>query len=78
MWRWFRELDNARGHNGWGPNPISYLDVMAWMLTTGTIVRPREVEVIMLIDRVVSSERAKAATKTNATTKPASANRRKR
>lgn len=51
---------------------------MAWMFTTGTIVRPREVEAIMLIDRVVSSERAKTVAKPSPATKPANASRRKR
>ena len=35
-----------------GPNPISYLDLLAWSMLTGTLVRPAEAEAIMTLDRV--------------------------
>jgi hypothetical protein len=52
VWAWFLELSAGRGSNGFGPNPISYLDVLAWTLLTGTITRPAEIEAIMALDRV--------------------------
>lgn len=51
VWAWFLELSAGRGSNGFGPNPISYLDLLAWSLLTGTITRPAEVEAIMALDR---------------------------
>jgi len=51
VWAWFFELSAGRGSNGLGPNPISYLDLLAWTVLTGTITRPAEIEAIMALDR---------------------------
>ena len=51
VWHWFLELSAGRGSNGFGPNPISYLDLLAWSALTGTITRPAEIEAIMSLDR---------------------------
>ena len=63
IWRWFCELTVARGSNGWGPNPLSYQDIAAWVALTGTITRPEEVKAIMLLDRIWMAEQAKAKAK---------------
>lgn len=52
VWAWFLELSAGRGSNGFGPSPISYLDLLAWSLLTGTITRPAEIEAIIAVDRV--------------------------
>ncbi len=52
IWVWFLELSAGRGSNGFGPNPISWLDLLAWTLLMGTIIRPPEIEAIMALDRV--------------------------
>lgn len=61
VWRWFQELDQARGSNGFGANPISYQDVLAWVQLTGTITRPSEVAAIMMLDRMWLIEQARQA-----------------
>ncbi len=52
VWVWFLELSAGRGSNGFGPNPISYLDLLAWSMLMGTITRPAEIEAVMALDRV--------------------------
>jgi hypothetical protein len=56
VWRWFCELSQARGSNGFGPNPIRYPDIAAWSALTLTIIRPMEVRTIMLLDQVYLTE----------------------
>jgi hypothetical protein len=51
VWAWFLELNAARGSGGFGPASLSYLDVLAWTILTGVLVRPAEVGAIMAIDR---------------------------
>lgn len=51
IWAWFLELSVGRGSNGFGPDPISWLDVLAWTVLTRTIARPAEIEAIMALDR---------------------------
>ena len=58
MWAWFLEFSAGRGGNGFGPNPISYLDLLAWSTLTGTITRPSEIEAIMALDRVWMTQQA--------------------
>lgn len=52
VWAWFLELSAGRGSNGFGPNPISWLDLLAWTVLTGTITRPAEINAIMALDQV--------------------------
>lgn len=47
VWEWFIELHGRRSSAGYGPNPISYQDLQAWSLLTGS--RPRTVEVAMIV-----------------------------
>ena len=58
VWAWFLELSAGRGSNGFGPNPISYLDLLAWSTLTGTITRPAEIEAIMAVDRAWMMQQA--------------------
>jgi len=60
VWLWFNDLSAARGNNGWGPNALNYQDMAAWMMLTGTIVRPQEISAILMLDRLWMSEQAKA------------------
>jgi len=60
VWLWFNDLSAARSNNGWGPNPIGFQDIAAWIELTGTIVRSPEIQAILMLDRLWLSEQAKA------------------
>lgn len=60
LWRWFHELSAVRGSNGWGPNPISYREIEAWIGLMGPIVTPIEVRLIMLLDNLFLASWAEA------------------
>ena len=61
VWGWFLALHSARGSNGFGANPISWLDVLAWRDLTGTLIHPSEVDAIMALDRAWMAEQAREA-----------------
>jgi len=52
IWDWFQELHIARSGNGFGPNPITFSDVAAWVSLTGVAIRASEVRVILMLDRL--------------------------
>lgn len=56
LYRWFTELSVARGGNGFGPNPLRYVDIAAWSELTGTLIRPGEVRVLLRLDQVYLTE----------------------
>lgn len=61
VWAWFEELDRGRGTGGFGPATIGYLDVLAWAMLTGVLIRPCEVAAIMAIDRAWLAAQLKPA-----------------
>lgn len=61
VWASFLELSAGRGSNGFGPNPISWLDLLAWRMLTGVIVRPAEIDAIMALDRAWLARQTTAA-----------------
>jgi len=50
VWQWFLELNAARTGNGYGPNPITYSEIRAWMVLKGVAVRAFEVDLIRALD----------------------------
>lgn len=68
IWKWFIDLHNARGSNGFGINPISYTEIKAYFDLID--IRPEEWE-IMLIKRfdnealIAYAKEAKEAEKRN-------------
>jgi hypothetical protein len=58
IWHWFLALHAGRSSNGFGPNPISWSDISAWISITQTIVRPSEIAAIMMVDRLWLEQRA--------------------
>lgn len=50
-WKVFVELHDARGSNGFGINPISYQDLLAYCQLTHTYLEPWEVDLIRKFDR---------------------------
>jgi len=51
VWRWFLELDEARGVSMGGVAPISYTDIRSWAELTGRDPSPLEVRLIRRLDR---------------------------
>ncbi|MTD34029.1 phage tail assembly chaperone [Paludibacterium denitrificans] len=58
VWRWFGELSQCRGNNGYGPLPITYQDMAAWQALTGETPTSEEVRLIMALDGEFFSVRA--------------------
>lgn len=50
LWQAFRSLDAARGNNGFGPLPISFVDMDAWQRVMQYQLDPWEVEAVRMID----------------------------
>lgn len=53
MWLWFWTLSAQRGE---GPAPISYRDIEAWAVMTGTYVLPEEVAMLVAMDSAYRTE----------------------
>lgn len=52
VWNAFIELHQARGSSGFGPDPISHLEIAAYRAVTGIDLSPWEVKVIRALDTV--------------------------
>jgi hypothetical protein len=52
VWGWFCDLHQACGSNGFGSNPIGFLDIYAWSHLTGVSPTPFEVGCIRRLDGV--------------------------
>lgn len=50
LWNAFIQLSNARGGNGYGPNPIPYTEIDAFCRLTETALDPWEIEAIRALD----------------------------
>lgn len=57
---WFWTLDAGRGSNGFGANPISYSDILAWAALSGAEPEPWEVGAIKALDMALQGEMAAA------------------
>ena len=55
----FYELHSRRSSNGYGPNPISYIELETWSRLTGKFITPQEVIIIMKIDMLYIDSWAK-------------------
>lgn len=49
-WNAFHELNGSRGSNGFGVNPITYLEIDAYVRLTGKVLLPYEINAINVID----------------------------
>lgn len=50
IWNAFIELHQARGSNGFGPVPISHMEIASYRAVTGVDLSPWEVKVIRALD----------------------------
>jgi len=59
LWEWFMELNAQRTSNGFGQNPIQFVDIQAWANLTNRFPLAWEVKAIRTIDTMWLSEIAK-------------------
>jgi len=50
VWEWYQELARGRGSSGFGPNPISWLDVLAWSGLMDMRLERWELRALRLLD----------------------------
>jgi len=60
LWGAFLELDRARRHGGFGPEPLAYADIESWSRLTGRRLSPDDVATIIDIDRLAFEVRAES------------------
>jgi len=60
VWAAFNRLSRRRGSNGFGPNPIGWPEIDAFMRRTGVKLVPFEIEIIEDFDDLFRAECAKA------------------
>jgi hypothetical protein len=60
LWRAFHRLSGRRGSNGFGPSPISWADIDAFVRYSKMRLAPWEVEIIEMLDDLWRNEQAKA------------------
>jgi len=63
IWDWFKELDAARGSNGFGPAALSFVEIDAWARLTLRHPSPWDVAVLKILDVTYLNAMAKAAPK---------------
>lgn len=60
LWRTFSRLSSRRGSSGFGPSPIGWADIDAFVRLTQFALKPWEVEVIETLDTLFMAAFAKA------------------
>lgn len=60
VFEWFRDLNSARTSNGFGYNPLSYSEIMAWCRLSGTHLTTFELSLIKDLDNAYMAARAEA------------------
>lgn len=76
LWRLFRELDCRRTSNGFGPNPLSFVEIDAWMRATRRTLKAWEVEALTSIDNAIQKAFSEERSKSKQTEKPKKRGRR--
>jgi hypothetical protein len=62
-WQDFLELHNARSSNGFGVNPISYLEIDAWTRLNRITLSLSDIKIIKALDNVFLKQQAKESKK---------------
>lgn len=52
VWRYFREIGATRSSNGFGPNPLSRVEIRQWEKDEGIDLAPWERKAILTLDRM--------------------------
>ena len=50
LWEWFMELNAQRTNNGFGQNPITFIDIQAWASLTNRFPLAWEVKALRMMD----------------------------
>lgn len=59
LWVVFRRLSNRRGSSGFGPAPISWVDIATFSQLTGVRLVPWEIECLEMLDVLHLNEKAR-------------------
>lgn len=51
LWRWFCDLSAARSFHAYGPNPISWSDIRAYMAVSRWPIEPHHIAILLAMDR---------------------------
>lgn len=72
LWRWFLDLHARRGSNGFGGNPLTWSDILAWVMITQPGARVEEVRVLLALDNAWMAQQAEEALQREQTRKATS------
>lgn len=61
VWRWFIDLHNTRGSNGFGVNPINYTEIKSYFDLTNIVPEDWELNLIKRFDHEALTAYAKEA-----------------
>lgn len=50
LWEWFMELERTRTVTEAGLEAIGYAEILAWATLTDRVIRPHEVEALVILD----------------------------
>lgn len=50
VWHWFWGLSDRRQRGFDSPNPLSYVEIDAWLRLSRTLVLPQEIDLILVMD----------------------------
>lgn len=64
-WEYFLKLNQKRGSNGFGVNPLSFTEIKSFFELNQIVPDPMEIEVITLLDNIAMEHFAKEAEKNN-------------
>ena len=64
LWYDFMMLSRGRTSNGFGANPLTWMDLLAWRQLTATPVNPWEMDTLVALDNAWLSEQAQQSKKT--------------
>lgn len=62
LWEWFRELSAGRGSTGFGPAPLTYSEIKAWMDMKKITIEPWELTILKRLDSVYLTQTANRKT----------------
>ena len=51
LWVYFKQLNEARGNNGYSPNPLSFLEIEAWCRLMQISLSSFDIECLMALDQ---------------------------